>query len=631
MENNFEMRLTSMLSNVIIKEVSQKLANQLLAKFKEQTKDDDQKIMALITKFDQYKEGLDIDKRDITKYSYDALKSLILGKEIEKASDKALTQLKKKYDRYREQGSDDEAARYRYESSTLKSLVKKFFDIQPYLQGPEKDIMKYDYLSLYDFIRKNYGKIINKIITKNMSNDPDFAGGNPETLLFYINSFIQNRDRVPRGTKPVGLMNFHELEHLVDGALSQGDDNADKDKSNFDDIDRVYDKNNLIVFSPKSKDQCVRLKNGRTWCTSREGSGNLYYNYRLNNERTLYYVIDEDKPFSDLNYAVVILVDPYGRMALADKSNSGRYSGHQNIPWSEIEEKIPKLKGLQSLFEPKPLTDAEKELINKVRNTRVGENPYESLGDEQTVEMWLEYVTPTLSDEQFGNLSPDLQKKYIALGFDLDYGKLKNASEGVLSYYVNKKKEKLMRTPFSQLTDKDLDLLDLPMMKKLKEQLKSTFVESLLSGGKSSNKLELEYPKDAASKYIKLYGLDELIDNLPDDLEVFDFNNSTNSPMNLNLPDSFKKFKNLGTFHVRNALNEVPEVLKGMNSLDFIALPDSPNIHSVPEWIADLPNLLALTFYGGDQNLEIGPKVRQKMLPKKDGGNGLHVLWKDED
>ena len=64
MENNFEMRLTSMLSNVIIKEVSQKLANQLLAKFKEQTKDDDQKIMALITKFDQYKEGLDIDKRD---------------------------------------------------------------------------------------------------------------------------------------------------------------------------------------------------------------------------------------------------------------------------------------------------------------------------------------------------------------------------------------------------------------------------------------------------------------------------------------------------------------------------------------------------------------------------------------
>jgi hypothetical protein len=68
-----------------------------------------------------------------------------------------------------------------------------------------------------------------------------------------------------------------------------------------------------------------------------------------------------------------------------------------------------------------------------------------------------------------------------------------------------------------------------------------------------------------------------------------------------------------------------------MNSLDFIALPDSPNIHSVPEWIADLPNLLAITFFGGDQDLEVGPRVRQRMLPKKEGGNGLHVLWKDGD
>ena len=48
MEKEQEMRLTSLLSNVIIKEVSQKLAKQLLAKFKEQTKDDEQTIMTMI-------------------------------------------------------------------------------------------------------------------------------------------------------------------------------------------------------------------------------------------------------------------------------------------------------------------------------------------------------------------------------------------------------------------------------------------------------------------------------------------------------------------------------------------------------------------------------------------------------
>lgn len=611
MEKEQEMRLTSLLSNVIIKEVSQKLAKQLLAKFKEQTKDDEQTIMTMINKFDQYKEGLDVSKRDITRYDYKDLKSLIIGKEMEKASGTAFTKLKKKWDRFKEELPDEQTGPYRYENSVLKSLVNKFYDIYPYLPANQRDIMKYDYLTLSDFIRQNYGKTLNKAISTSLSKDPDVT--NSDTLLFYIQSYIQNRDRVPRGTKPIALMTFHELEQLVDGTLSQGDEDAEKYQEDFGDIDKVYNQNDLIVFAPKSKDQCVRLKNGRTWCTSREGSGNLYYNYRLGNERTLYYVIDQSKPFKDLNYASVILVDPYGRKSLADGSNSGRYSGHQNIPWSEIEEKIPKLKGLENLFEPKPLTQQEKDLINKVRNANVGDNPMESLGDEKTVEMWMEYNSPRLNDKQFANLTPDLQKKYIALGFDLTGGQLQNASEQVLGYYVNKKKEKLINTPFDRLSTEDIELLSLPMMRKIKDSLKSKFAQSLVNTSGDIQKVEIEYPRDAVSKYIKLYGMDEFIDNLPDSLELFEIVNTDNSPLNLKLPESFKKFKNLGTFFARNAVNEVPEVLKGMQNLGFIALPDNPNISEVPEWIADLPNLIALTFFGGDENLRIGPKVQAKI------------------
>jgi hypothetical protein len=408
-------------------------------------------------------------------------------------------------------------------------------------------------------------------------------------------------------------MTFHELEQLVDGTLSQGDEDAEKYQEDFGDIDKVYNENDLIVFSPKSKDQCVRLKNGRTWCTSREGSSNLYYNYRLGNERTLYYVIDQSKPFKDLNYAVVILVDPYGRTALADGSNSGRYSGHQNIPWSEIEEKIPKLKGKESLFQAKPLTQEEKSLIDKVRNARVGDNPIESLGDEKTVEMWMEYNSPKLNDQQFSNIPADLQKKYISLGFDLTRGQLAGASEQVLGYYVNKKKEKLVNTPFDRLSTEDIELLSLPMMRKIKESLKGKFAQSLVNTAGNSQKVEIEYPKDAVSKYIRLYGMDEFIENLPNGVELFEIVNSETTPLNLELPDSFKKFNNLGTFFARNAVNEVPDVLQGMQNLSFIALPDNPNITEVPEWIADLPNLIALTFFGGNPNLRIGPKVQAKM------------------
>ena len=611
MEKEQEMRLTSLLSNVIIKEVSQKLANQLLAKFKEQTKDDEQTIMTMINKFDQYKEGLDVSKRDITRYDYKDLKSLIIGKEMEKASGTAFTKLKKKWDRFKEELPDEETGPYRYENSVLKSLVNKFYDIYPYLPAAQRDIMKYDYFTLSEFIRQNYGKILNKALSMSLSKDPDVT--NPDTLLFYIQSFIQNRDRVPRGTKPVALMTFHELEQLVDGTLSQGDEEADKYQEDFGDIDKVYNENNLIVFAPKSKDQCVRLKNGRTWCTSREGSGNLYYNYRLGNERTLYYVIDQDKQFKDLNYASVILVDPYGRKSLADGSNSGRYSGHQNIPWSEIEEKIPKLKGLENLFEPKPLTQQEKDLINKVRHANVGDNPMESLGDEKTVEMWMEYNSPRLSNEQFANLTPELQKKYIALGFDLTGGQLQNASEQVLSYYVNKKKEKLKNTPFDRLSAEDIELLATPIMRKIKESLKSKFAQSLVNQTETGTKVEIEYPKDGISKYIRLYGFDEFIDNLPDSIKVFEFVNSEASPINLEIPPSFGKFKNLTTFFGRNCLNEVPEALKDLKQLNFIALPDNPNIDEIPEWIADLPNLVALTFFGGNPNIKVGPRVQEKM------------------
>jgi hypothetical protein len=621
MEKEQEMRLTSLLSNVIIKEVSQKLANQLLAKFKEQTKDDEQTIMTMINKFDQYKEGLDVSKRDITRYDYKDLKSLIIGKEMEKASGTAYTKLKKKWDRFREELPDEETGPYRYENSVLKSLVNKFYDIYPYLPAAQRDIMKYDYLSLSDFIRQNYGKILNKAISTSLSKDENV---NPETLLFYIQSYIQNRDRVPRGTKPVALMTFHELEQLVDGTLSQGDEDAEKYQEEFGDIDKVYEQNNLIVFAPKSKDQCVKLKNGRTWCTSREGGGNLYYNYRLGNERTLYYVIDQDKPFKDLNYAVVILVDPYGRMALADGSNSGRYSGHQNIPWSEIEEKIPKLKGLESLFEPKPLTQEEKDLINIVRHANVGDNPMESLGDEKTVEMWMEYNSPRLSDQQFANITPDLQKKYIALGFNLTGGQLQNASEPVLSYYVNKKKDKLRDTSFENLTAEDLDLLSLPMMRKIKEDNKERYAQSLVNTDKGNKQIRIKYPNDAVSKYIKLYGLDEFIQNLPDDIIVFEIDNTTQTNLNLTLPQSFKRFKDLDVFVGINAFNEFPEILKDMKKLIFISLKDSPNITEVPEWVADLPNLMAVTLYGNGSDIKVGPKVQQKW----DDGD-LNILYEE--
>ena len=158
--------------------------------------------------------------------------------------------------------------------------------------------------------------------------------------------------------------------------------------------------------------------------------------------------------------------------------------------------------------------------------------------------------------------------------------------------------------------------------------MKEKFAQSLVTVAGNSKKVIIEYPKDSVSKYVKLYGLDEFIESLPEDLTTFDITNTSSSPLDLTLPQSFRRFTNLETFHASNAFNEIPEVLKGMQNLSFIALPDSPNIHSIPEWIADLPSLLAITFFGGDQNLQIGPKVRAAMDREDEP---LNVMYKDGD
>jgi len=601
-----EMRLTKLLSNVIIVEVSQKLANQLLSKFKETTTDSDEIILAIINKFDQYKEGItDTSKRDITKYTYNELKNFILTKELRKFEDSAFKKLKKKWDNENERQGNRV---HDYRHDTLKSLIKKFYMIQPYLKKEAQDIMRYGYLDLTQLIQGKFEPILT---AKALEHFKKTTQTSEDTIIWYLDTYLSNIDNLPEGTKPLLSMNFEELEHLVDGSLSSME--SIQYKNDYSDIDIIYNDNNLLVFAPKTKDQCIKLAHGKSWCTSREGRGNYYYNYRLNKNLTLYYVLDQDLPYSDLNFASVILVDPYGGKALADGSNAGRYAGANILPWSEILSKIPKLQGLEDLFKPKPLTDSEKQFISQVNNVSVGNDVIKSLGDEKTAEMWLEINSPTLNGQQYESLPPSLQKKYVALGFDLTSDQIKSSDQNVLLYYINRKKERLMNTSLEDMKSEDLDLLSTPMMSGVKESLKTKFLESLTTIRGEKGVFKLEYPKDVYSKFAKLYGMEQLLKMIPKDVIHVEISNSTSSPMNLTIPEEFRELKDLQVFYAQNALNEIPDQLKGLQNLQFIVIANSPNISEVPEWIADLPNLAALVLHGVNPNIVIPPKVQARV------------------
>jgi len=597
------MRLLKFLNENILNEVSEKVKNQLYSKFKDDTSDDQEVIMSYIDSFDRYKDGLPSDKRDITKYSYNELKSLIDSKQSAKTISDIFKQFKKK-----EKG---------IENVQLSKYIKKFLEIQSELPKEYQDINKFKFLEVVKLIDKAYHQLLNKkMIDKFLAENPNLT---KDQVIFYINNYVENFDLIPFETKGIDKMSFSELEHLLDG-LDGKKDATNKDKSSVDDIDLKYDQNNLKIFAPKTKDQCIRLKNGRGWCTSREGSGNMYYNYRLGSERTLYYVIDEDKDFGDLDFASVILVDPDGRMALADKSNSGRYGGSTNLPWDEIVSKIPKLEGLKDIFKPEPLTQEERELINVVKNARVGDNPMEHFNNPQQVEMWLEYNSPTLKDIQYSNLTPDLKKKYIALGMNLTSGMINSSEPEVLKYYIGKRIDIIKDNSISNLSKEDMALLNTPMLKQLKQELKPKFVSSITQSG--DNLTIDNFDSGAVGKFVSLYGLNDLFKSLPDTLKQFQIINRNTPGLIVQVPEDIGRFKQLNMILLDNCINSIPDSVCSLPNLKFLALVNNPQLTEIPKCIANMSKLSFLNLKGSE-NVEVPQEIRNKAT---DFGGGMFEM-----
>jgi hypothetical protein len=404
----------------------------------------------------------------------------------------------------------------------------------------------------------------------------------------------------------------------VDGILATKEGISSIKTKDLSDIDLVYNENNFKIYAPKTKAQCIRLSFGRSWCTSREGSGNYYYNYRLNHMLTLYYVVDEDRDYEDLDYADVILVERDGRMRLADKSNSGRYSGHQTLPWDEIVQKIPKLKNLKHLLVPNPLTPTELENIQKVRGVRVGDNPMSVFKDEEEVALWLEMYDTRLTDEQYSNITPNLKKKYIGMGYDLTPRMIESSEPEVLKYYINKRQEFIVTNPISRLSESDIVLLNSPLLRNVKKELKKKFAKDLTVDGSTTFKVSDVYKGDVG-KFISLYGMDDLIESLPDNLVRFEIHNNSSTSLNLTIPSSITRFKQLELLLLRNCITEIPDFICELHNLEFLSIVDTPNLKSIPECIANLPYLSFINFEKSNY-LDILPDSIKEKIESDDSG-----------
>jgi Leucine-rich repeat (LRR) protein len=169
---------------------------------------------------------------------------------------------------------------------------------------------------------------------------------------------------------------------------------------------------------------------------------------------------------------------------------------------------------------------------------------------------------------------------------------------------------------YMDIHDRQIDLIKFLMENpELKELFKPEFAKGLTN--QTGTAVSVEYPRDSASKYIALYGFDEFFENLPKNLERFDFTVSNNrygndidtSNFALKLPDTIGRFTDLHSLHLDGVVSEIPDSIGNLKKLEFLSLPNNKNLKSVPASIANIPGLMVLNLKGSNPNVEIPEEV----------------------
>jgi hypothetical protein len=179
--------------------------------------------------------------------------------------------------------------------------------------------------------------------------------------------------------------------------------------------------------------------------------------------------------------------------------------------------------------------------------------------------------------------------------------------------------------PSNQFMDKDDRSIDLVKflngpMSELKDFFKPEFAKGLTVGGE---KLVIDsFSHGAIGKFIGLYGLDDLIDNLPSTLKEFQIQNRDKNDVTINIPESIGRFKDLNMVLFDNCVEHIPDSICTLPKLRFLALINNQKLTEIPECVADLPNLFFLNLKGSP-NVRVPESVQAKGT---DMGGGMWDL-----
>jgi hypothetical protein len=162
-------------------------------------------------------------------------------------------------------------------------------------------------------------------------------------------------------------------------------------------------------------------------------------------------------------------------------------------------------------------------------------------------------------------------------------------------------------------SDRQIDLVD--FLSKQESGLKEYFKPQFMGGLSQNNgkKVSVNYPGDSASKFIALYGFPEFFETLPENIERLEFTKKGGEPFSLPIPESIGKFKNLTALHLVGCVSEIPESICNLDKLQFLSLPDNPNLKILPSCIANLPRLTVINLKNSNSSNVIPNALRERI------------------
>lgn len=151
--------------------------------------------------------------------------------------------------------------------------------------------------------------------------------------------------------------------------------------------------------------------------------------------------------------------------------------------------------------------------------------------------------------------------------------------------------------PEAQFMDADDHQIDLAShfngdMEELKPFFKPMFAKSFITQGREGTRFKIDsFRSGSMGKYISIYGINDVLEGLPDNVDVIEIINNDAQGMILDLPD-LSRFKKLETLILQNCIKDLPESVCGCESLMFLTLNNNSQLNKIPDCAWNLPKLL---------------------------------------